>query len=137
MTKKQQIQIFEEKKVRTIWDDQEEKWYFSIVDVCGILTDQPDYDSSKNYWKVLKFRLAKEGNESVTNCNQLKMKADDGKMRMIYASLTDIITKGWERGRIILTEEMKNSLYKAQQSLEEGRCLNQDMFRERFAKWLE
>lgn len=63
------------------------------------------------------------------------MKADDGKMRMIYASLTDIITKGWERGRIILTEEMKNSLYKAQQSFEEGRCLNQDMFRKRFAKW--
>lgn len=80
MTKKQQIQIFEEKKVRTVWDDQEEKWYFSIVDVCGILTDQPDYDSSKNYWKVLKFRLAKEGNESVTNCNQLKLESPkDGK----------------------------------------------------------
>jgi prophage antirepressor-like protein len=80
MTKKQQIQLFEEKKVRTAWDDQEEKWYFSIVDVCGVLTDQPDYDLAKNYWKVLKFRLKKEGNESVTKCNQLKLVSPkDGK----------------------------------------------------------
>ena len=80
MTKKQQIQLFEEKKVRTVWDDQEEKWYFSIVDVCGVLTDQPDYDGAKNYWKVLKFRLKEEGNESVTKCNQLKMVSPkDGK----------------------------------------------------------
>ena len=80
MTKKQQIQLFEEKTVRTAWDDQEEKWYFSIVDVCGVLTDQPDYDGAKNYWKVLKFRLKEEGNESVTKCNQLKMVSPkDGK----------------------------------------------------------
>ena len=80
MTKKQQIQLFEEKKVRTAWDDQEEKWYFSIVDVCGVLTDQLDYDGAKNYWKVLKFRLKEEGNESVTKCNQLKMVSPkDGK----------------------------------------------------------
>ena len=52
MAKKQQIQLFEDKKVRVAWDDQEEKWYFSIVDVCGVLTDQPDYDGAKNYWKV-------------------------------------------------------------------------------------
>ena len=80
MNKKQQIQLFEEKMVRTVWDDQEEKWYFSIVDVCGVLTDQPDYDGAKNYWKVLKFRLKEEGNESVTKCNQLKMVSPkDGK----------------------------------------------------------
>ena len=80
MTKKQQIQLFEDRKVRTAWDDQEEKWYFPIVDVCAVLTDQPDYDLAKNYWKVLKFRLKKEGNESVTNCNQLKMVSPkDGK----------------------------------------------------------
>ena len=80
MTQKYKIQLFEEKKVRTVWDDQQEKWYFSIVDVCAILTDQPDYDLAKNYWKVLKFRLKKEGNESVTNCNQLKMASPkDGK----------------------------------------------------------
>ena len=80
MTKKHLIQLFQERKVRTVWDDQEEKWYFSIVDVCGVLTDQPDYDGAKKYWKVLKFRLKKEGNESVTNCNQLKMVSPkDGK----------------------------------------------------------
>ena len=66
---------------RVRWDDQEEKWYFSIVDVCGVLTEQLDYDHAKNYWKVLKHRLIKEGNESVTNCNALKMLAPDGKMR--------------------------------------------------------
>ena len=80
MTQKQKIQLFEDKKVRTAWDDQEEKWYFSIVDVCGVLTEQPDYDGAKNYWKVLKFRLKEEGNESVTKCNQLKMVSPkDGK----------------------------------------------------------
>ena len=80
MTKKYSIQLFEERRVRSIWDDQKEKWYFSIVDVCGVLTDQPDYDHAKNYWKVLKHRLIKEGNESVTNCNQLKMVSPkDGK----------------------------------------------------------
>lgn len=80
MTQRQKIQLFEDKKVRTAWDDQEEKWYFSIVDVCGVLTEQPDYDGAKNYWKVLKFRLKEEGNESVTKCNQLKMVSPkDGK----------------------------------------------------------
>ena len=80
MTRQQKIQLFEERKVRTVWDDQDEKWYFSIVDVCAVLTDQPDYDLAKNYWKVLKFRLRKEGNESVTNCNQLKLVSPkDGK----------------------------------------------------------
>ena len=80
MTKKQEIQLFEEKKVRTVWDDEQEKWYFSIVDVCGVLTDSPN---PRNYWKVLKHRLIQEGNETVTNCKQLKLKADDGKMRLI------------------------------------------------------
>lgn len=80
MTQKHKIQLFEDKKVRTVWDDEQEKWYFSIVDVCGVLTDQPDYDLAKNYWKVLKFRLKKEGNESVTKCNQLKLVSPkDGK----------------------------------------------------------
>ena len=79
MTKKQAIQLFEERKVRTVWDDEQEKWYFSIVDVCGVLTDSPN---PRNYWKVLKHRLVKEGNETVTNCNQLKLKAEDGKMRL-------------------------------------------------------
>lgn len=80
MTKKQTIQLFEEKNVRTVWDDEQEKWYFSIVDVCGVLTDQPDYEHARNYWKVLRHRLLEKGNETVTNCNQLKIKAADGKM---------------------------------------------------------
>ena len=73
MSKKEALKIFEDKNVRVVWDDEQEEWYFSVVDVCGVLTDQPDYDHAKNYWKVLKFRLIKEGNESVTNCNQLKL----------------------------------------------------------------
>jgi hypothetical protein len=90
MTKKQALQLFEERKVRTVWDDQKEKWYFSIVDVCGVLTDQPDYDHAKNYWKVLKHRLIKEGNESVTNCNQLKLVSPkDGKKYMTDVADTE------------------------------------------------
>ena len=76
MTQHNKIQLFEEKKVRAIWDDVDEKWYFSIVDVVAVLTDSPN---PRNYWKVLKHRLLKEGNESVTNCNQLKMQSSDGK----------------------------------------------------------
>ena len=76
MTKHNQIQIFEEKKVRSVWDDAEEKWYFSIVDAVAVLTDSPD---PRNYWKVLKHRLKKEGNQSVTDCNQLKLPSSDGK----------------------------------------------------------
>ena len=79
MTKKESLQLFEEKKVRTVWDDKEEKWYFSIVDVCGVLTDSKDANA---YWRKLKQRLKKEGNETVTNCHGLKLKAADGKMRM-------------------------------------------------------
>ena len=79
MGTKEAIKLFEEKRVRTAWDDKQEKWYFSIVDVVGVLTDQPDLDHARNYWKVLKHRLKKEGFESVTNCNQLKFQASDGK----------------------------------------------------------
>ena len=79
MGTKEVIKLFEEKRVRTAWDEEQEKRYFSIVDVVGILTDQPDLDHARNYWKVLKHRLKKEGFESVTNCNQLKFQASDGK----------------------------------------------------------
>ena len=66
--------------MRTVWDDEQEKWYFSVVDVCAVLTDQPDYNLAKNYWKALKHRLIKEGSELVTKCNQLKMVSPkDGK----------------------------------------------------------
>ncbi|UXE66381.1 MAG: Bro-N domain-containing protein [Chryseotalea sp. WA131a] len=73
------IKLFENKKVRSQYDADKEMWYFSIVDIVGILTEQPTVDRARNYWKVLKNRLKKEGNESVTNCNQLKLQSDDGK----------------------------------------------------------
>ena len=76
MTQKQSLKLFEERSVRTVWDDTQEKWYFSVVDVIAILTDSA---TPRNYWKVLKNRLKKEGNESVTNCNQLKLLSSDGK----------------------------------------------------------
>lgn len=83
------IKLFESKQVRTLWNAEEEDWYFSVVDIVAILTDN-DYQGARNYWKVLKSRLAKEGSELVTFCNRLKMRADDGKMR-----LTDCLdTKG-------------------------------------------
>lgn len=80
------LKIFEERKIRTIWDDENEEWFFSVVDVVSVLTDN-DYQTARNYWKVLKNRLKKEGNESVTNCNRLKMISEDGKMR-----ITDVAT---------------------------------------------
>ncbi|MDD2174917.1 BRO family protein [Glaesserella parasuis] len=76
------IKLFEHKEVRSVWDEEQEKWYFSIIDVIEILTEQPNYQGARNYWKVLKSRLLKEGNETVTNCNQLKMRAEDGKLRL-------------------------------------------------------
>ena len=81
MDQENAIKIFEQKQIRTHWDEQAEKWYFSIVDVISILTEQKDHQGARNYWKVLKNRLLKEGNETVTNCNRLKMVAQDGKMR--------------------------------------------------------
>jgi hypothetical protein len=82
MPKKQAIQLFEERKVRTVWDDEQEKWYFSIVDVVAVLTEQIDLLKARKYWNKLKQRLVEEGNQTVTNCHQLKMKAADGKMRL-------------------------------------------------------
>lgn len=86
MTKQQAIQLFQERKVRTIWDDAEEKWYFSIVDVASVLTDSID---PQGYWRKLKQRLKEEGNETVTNCHGLKMQAADGKMRMTDVADTE------------------------------------------------
>ncbi len=73
------IQLFENRQVRTVWDAEQEKYYFSVVDIIHILTDSVDYQAARKYWKVLKGRLVKEGNESVTNCYQLKLPSSDGK----------------------------------------------------------
>ncbi len=89
MKKQDAIKIFEDKKVRALWDEENEMWYFSIVDVVKVLTDQSDFQGARNYWKVLKHRLLKEGNETVTNCNRLKLVAEDGKMRMTDVADTE------------------------------------------------
>lgn len=86
---KNDVRLFEQQKVRTHWDEKAEKWYFSIVDVISILTDQPHHQGARNYWKVLKSRLLKEGNETVTNCNRLKLVAEDGKLRLTDAADTE------------------------------------------------
>ena len=86
MGTKEAIKLFEEKRVRTAWDDEQEKWYFSIVDVVDVLTDSADPTA---YWRKLKQRLKAEGNETVTNCHGLKMKALDGKMRLTDVADTE------------------------------------------------
>ena len=75
MGEQNEMQLFEDQPIRTAWDAEREEWLFSVVDVVGVLTEQPDYDGSRNYWKVLKNRLNKEGSQLVTSCNQLKMKS--------------------------------------------------------------
>src|SRR3989344_1553277 len=77
-----QIVSFKDKKIRRQWDEKEEKWYFSVVDIIQTLISQPNFQSARNYWKVLKNRLKKDGSEVVTNCNRLKMTAEDGKLRL-------------------------------------------------------
>lgn len=89
MIKRNSVKLFGGNQIRSVWDEDNEKWYFSIVDVVAVLTDNDDYQLARNYWKVLKNRLIKEGNEPVTNCNQLKLPAADGKMRMTDVADTE------------------------------------------------
>ena len=86
MTQKESIRLFEERKVRAIWDNEQEEWYFSIVDVISILTDSPN---PRKYWSVLKTRLKREGSELTTNCSQLKMQAADGKKYLTDVANTE------------------------------------------------
>ena len=81
------LQMFENQPIRTAWDEENEEWYFSVVDVVCVLTDSVDFITGRKYWNKLKQRLKNEGNEPVTNCHQLKLKAADGKRR-----LTDVAT---------------------------------------------
>ena len=87
MTENDKLQMFENQPIRTAWDEEQEEWYFSVVDVVAVLTDQPDSRHAAKYWSVIKTRLKNEGSELTTNCSQLKMKAADGKRR-----LTDVAT---------------------------------------------
>jgi len=87
------IQLFEEKQVRTMWDEQNEKWWFSIIDIVAVLTNQQDNLTARKYWNKLKQRLKEEGNESVTNCHQLKMLAPDNKMRLTDVADTEQVLR--------------------------------------------
>ena len=88
MQKENAIQLFENKQIRTAWDSKNEIWYFSVVDVVGVLTEQQTARNASTYWAVLKKRIIDEGSQLLTNCKQLKMKASDGKSR-----LTDVANK--------------------------------------------
>lgn len=102
MTQKQAVQLFEEKRVRTVWDSDLEKWWFSVVDVVYVLTDS-DYQTARKYWKVLKRRLLKEGNQLVTNCYQLKLQAHDGKMRLTDVADTEQLFRIIQTGQPVVS----------------------------------
>jgi|GEM_PF-1177649 len=108
MAKDTSIKLFEKRTVRSEWDADAEKWWFSITDIIAVLTDQITHDGARTYWKVLKHRLKKEGNETATNCNQLKMRTPDSKMR-----LTDVareqIEKSTDKLVILQTERIGRS----------------------------
>jgi hypothetical protein len=89
-SKNKNLAIFEGQKIRRIWDSKKELWYFSVIDIIAVLINQKDFQVARNYWKVLKNRLNKEGSETVTKCNQLKLIAEDGKMR--FTDVADVET---------------------------------------------
>jgi len=84
---KTELRLFEDVQTRRVYDEEAEIWWFSVIDIVQVLTQQTDYQAARNYWKVLKNRLNKEGSQLVTDCNQLKMTATDGKQR-----ITDVAT---------------------------------------------
>jgi len=85
--------IFEEREIRRAYDESTETWFFSVIDIIKVLTQQPDYQASRKYWKVLKGRLAKEGSELVTSCYQLKMAASDGKLRLTDCATAETLLR--------------------------------------------
>ena len=89
----EQVAFFEDKEIRRVYDEQTDTWYFSVVDIVGVLTEQPDTAGARNYWKVLKSRLKKEGSEVVTSCNRLKLTAQDGKRYLTDVAAADVILR--------------------------------------------
>ena len=87
------IALFEGQSIRRHWDKKDEKWYFSVVDIVAVLTNQPNYQIARKYWNKLAERLRKEGSETVTKCNQLKLLAEDGKMRLTDVADTEVILR--------------------------------------------
>lgn len=90
---KNDLAVFEGHEIRRTYDEQTETWWFSVVDIIQVLTQQPDYKAAQNYWKVLKNRLKKEGSQLVTNCNQLKMPAADGKHYLTSAATAETLLR--------------------------------------------
>ena len=87
------LQIFEKQPIRAIWDEENEQWWFSIIDIIAVLTDQPDYTKARNYWKWLKNKLKEEGSEAVSNTNHLKLTAPDGKKRFTDVANTEQVLR--------------------------------------------
>ena len=87
------VKLFEDQPIRTAWDEENEEWYFSVVDVVQVFTDQPDFQKARKYWNKLKQRLNEEGSQLVTKCHQLKMKSQDGKMRSTDVANTEQILR--------------------------------------------
>jgi len=87
------LQIFEKQPIRAIWDEENEQWWFSIIDIIAVLTDQPDYTKARNYWKWLKNKLKEEGSEVVSNTNHLKLTAPDGKKRFTDVANTEQVLR--------------------------------------------
>ena len=120
MEENKDLKIFEDKKIRTKWNDKEEKWYFSVVDIVAALTDN-DYQGGRKYWKTLKMRLKKEGSELVTNCYQLKMKSADGKyyntdvmnIKQIFRLIQSIPSKKAEPFKLWLAQVGKERIDEA------------------------
>ncbi|MCD4840742.1 MAG: hypothetical protein K8R08_01835 [Methanosarcinales archaeon] len=97
------LAVFEDYKIRRVYDEESQTWYFSVVDIIQVLIQQPDYQAARNYWKVLKNRLNKEGSESVTKCNRLKMEAADGKQYLTNVADPETLLEGgisWYIGSI-------------------------------------
>ena len=92
--KENSFAVFEDYKIRRVYDEESETWYFSVVDIIQVLIQQPDYQAARNYWKVLKNRLNKEGSESVTKCNRLKTEASDGKQYLIDVADPETLYEG-------------------------------------------
>ncbi len=93
MAQEEAIKLFDAKKIRVVWDDQTEKYYFSIIDIIQVLTESADYQIARKYWNKLKQRLSEEGNETVTNCHQLKLTAADGKQRLTDVADTEQVLR--------------------------------------------
>ena len=100
MSNERALAVFENYKIRRIYDEKSETWFFSVVDIIAALIQQPDFKAGRNYWKVLKNRLKKEGSESVTKCNRLKLEAADGK-----SYLTDVAELEEKTGKSVVTGE--------------------------------